>query len=392
MKPLRELVPDAKYPLRLVEADLSKADSWAKAVNRCTYVFHVASPFILNVSDEAAIIRTAVEGTTNVLQACADAGTVKRVVVTSSVAAISCGQNGDPEKPVDYVYTEKDWSPEAHCDPYEKSKLKAEQAAWDFVKNLDESKRFELAVVNPAYIQGPLLSAHSGEGSKEVCERILGGKIPALPDTSFPVVDVRDVAAAHIAAMEKSEAAGNRYLLSNKLFHMREFADIIRNEFGPQGYKIASKNMPKPLVWVGKLFIPSLKGVYRSLGKTVQYNNEQMVNTLGIQPRPVEESLIDLCYSLVDLGIVKKTRGYLGHPSTRPTPPPPEEPANEGAAESTADQAKEDEPAETGTGEEAPQPAAEEEGEKGEDKPPADGQTEEAKPEGEAGSEEQPTS
>jgi nucleoside-diphosphate-sugar epimerase len=79
MKPLLELVPDAKYPLRLVEADLSKAESWAKAVNRCTYVFHVASPFIINVTDEAAIIRTAVEGTTNVLQACADAGTVQRV-------------------------------------------------------------------------------------------------------------------------------------------------------------------------------------------------------------------------------------------------------------------------------------------------------------------------
>ena len=129
MKPLRELVPDAKYPLRLVEADLSKADSWAKAVSRCMYVFHVASPFLLNISDEAAIIRTAVEGTTNVLQACANAGTVKRVVVTSSIAAVSCGAIGDPEKPADYVYTEKDWSPEAACEPYEKSKLKAEQAA-----------------------------------------------------------------------------------------------------------------------------------------------------------------------------------------------------------------------------------------------------------------------
>ena len=373
MKPLRELVPDAKYPLRLVEADLSKADSWAKPVNRCTYVFHVASPFLLNVSDEAAIIRTAVEGTTNVLQACADAGTVKRVVVTSSVAAISCGLIGDPEKPADYIYTEKDWSPEAACGPYEKSKLKAEQAAWDFVKNLDESKRFELAVVNPAYVQGPLFSDSMGEGSKEVCERILGGKVPAIPDTSFTVIDVRDVAAAHIAAMEKSEAAGNRYILANKMLHMREFADIIRNEFGPQGYKIASKNMPKPLVWVGKLFIPTLKGVYRALGKTIQYNNEHMINDLGIKPRPVEESLIDLCYSLVEFGLVKKTPGYLGHPLTRPTPPPPDQ--AETATES-GDQAVQDKPADTaGTAEED---------QKSEEKS-ADGQTGEEKPEGKIG-------
>lgn len=213
MKPLLDLASGAKYPLRLVEADLSKPDSWAKAVKRCTYVFHVASPFILNVKDEAEIIRTAVEGTTNVLQACADAGTVKRVVVTSSVAAVSCGMVGHPDNPPDYVYTEKDWSPEVACGAYEKSKLKAEQAAWDFVKKLDESKRFELTVVNPAYVQGPLLSASSGEGSKEVCEQILNNKTPAVPDVNFAVVDVRDVAAAHVAAMEKSEAAGNRYIL-----------------------------------------------------------------------------------------------------------------------------------------------------------------------------------
>ena len=307
-------------------ADLSKPKSWTKAVNRCTYVFHVASPFILNVTDEAAIVRTAVEGTTNVLQACADAGTVKRVVVTSSVAAVSNGLTGDPEKPADYVYTEKDWSQEAVCGAYPKSKLKAERAAWDFVKELDESKRFELVVVNPAYVQGPLLSAKSGEGSKEICERILGNKMPALPDLTFSIVDVRDVAAAHIAAMEKSEAAGNRYILYNKNVHAREFAQIIGTEFRPQGYKIPSKNLPKALVWVGKLFVPSLKSVYSALGKRVQYSNERMVSDLGIEPRPAEESIIDICYSLVDLGLVKKTPGYLGHPSTRP---PPQETATE---------------------------------------------------------------
>ena len=333
MKPLRDLVPDAKYPLRLVKADLLKPESWAKAVNRCTYVFHVASPFLLNVTDEAAIVKMAVEGTTNVLQACAGAGTVKRVVLTSSVAAVSCGLSGNPEKPADYVYTEKDWSPEDACGGYEKSKLKAEQAAWDFVKQLEESKRYELVVVNPAYVQGPLLSANSGEGSKEMCERILGNKMPALPDISFSVVDVRDVAAAHVAAMEKSEAAGNRYILSNKLVHMRESAQIIGTEFRPQGYKVPSKGMPKPLVWVGKLFVPSLRGVYSALGKKIQYSNERMVSDLGVTPRPVEESIIDLCYSLVELGLVKKTPGYLGHPSTRPPPQETATPADEAAAQ-----------------------------------------------------------
>ena len=308
VKPLLELAPDAKYPLKLVEADLSKADSWAKAVNRCTYVYHVASPFIINVTDEAAIIHTAVEGTTNVLQACADAGTIKRVVVTSSVAAVSCGLIGNPEKPLNYIYTEKDWSPEAACAPYEKSKLKAEQAAWDFIKKLDAKKRFELAVVNPAYVQGPLLSASSGEGSKEFCDRLLNNKMPALPDISFPVVDVRDVAAAHIAAMEKSEAAGNRHILTNRTLHIREFAKNIQEEFQPQGYTVPSQELPKSVE------IPELQSM---LGKSVQYNNERMVKVLGIQPRPVEDSIVDTCYSLIDFGIAEKTPGYLGHPSTR---------------------------------------------------------------------------
>ena len=386
MKPLKELVPEAKYPLRLVKADLSKPNSWAKAVKCCTYVFHLASPFLLNITNEAEIVRTAVEGTTNVLKACAEAGTVKRVVVTSSVAAISCGFVGNPEKPADYVYTEKDWSPEAACNAYEKSKLKAEQAAWDFVKELDESKRFELTVVNPAYVQGPLLSASSGEGSKEVCDHLLGNKMPALPDTNFVIVDVRDVAAAHIVAMEKSEAAGNRYILANKMLHMREIAQIIGNEFRPQGYKVPSKNMPKPLVWVGKLFIPSLRAVYATLGKTVQYSNERMVNDLGIQPRPVKESIIDMCYSLVELELAKKTPGYLGHPSTRPTPPPPEPEAPKDEAGQGGEEAPaQDKPAESDEAQ-ASTAAAVEEGEK--EQPKDDKPSSEEKAEGDAGSKE----
>ena len=316
VKPLLELVPDAKYPLRLVEADLCKPETWPNAVRRCTYVLHVASPISLGANEEE-VVRTAVEGTTNVLQACADAGSVKRVVVTSSCAAVSSGSAGNPGNPSDYVYTEKDWSDEAVCTSYIKSKLKAEQAAWDLVKRLDESKRFELAVVNPCYVQGPLLSASSGEGSQEFCLRLLNGSLPALPDFSTAVIDVRDVAAAHIAAMENSNANGNRYILSNRTVHLKEYAQIIGNEFRSQGYKITSRDLPKAVVWVGKFFSTTMKELYASLGKNIEYSNERMVSDLGIQPRSVEESIIDTCYSLIDLGIAKKTPGYLGHPSKR---------------------------------------------------------------------------
>ena len=118
VKPLRDLVPDAKYPLRLVPADLQDPDSWSRAVKGCTYVYHIASPVPLAVPrDENEIIRPAVEGTTNVLKACAESGTVKRVVLTSSSLAVSSGFVGNPGRPRDYVYSETDWADEAICPP-----------------------------------------------------------------------------------------------------------------------------------------------------------------------------------------------------------------------------------------------------------------------------------
>lgn len=328
IQPLLDLVPDSRYPLRLIEADLQKPESWAKAIKSCSYVFHLASPFpdkSKRQPTEEEIIRPAVDGTLNVLKACAEAGTVKRVLLTSSIAAISCGMSGSPDKPRDHVYSESDWSDEAGCELYERSKLLAERAAWDFVKTLEEDKQFELVVLNPGYVQGPLRSASSGEGSKVLCVGLLG-KFPVLVDMNFPIVDVRDVVAAHIAAFEKSEAAGNRYALVNKTLSMKEVAQFITEEFKPQGYSVPSMSVPKFVAWVGKLFDPALKSTYPVIGKVVHFNNEKMVRELGVTPRPLRDTIVDTCYSLIELGVVRKTQRYLGPPSTRPPPPSKEEP------------------------------------------------------------------
>ena len=243
-------------------------------------MLHVASPVVLITTDEATIVRTAVQGVTNVLQACAEAGDVKRVVMTSSVVAISSGTRGNPANPPDYVYTEKDWTVEDICTGYAKSKLKAEQKAWDFVKQLDESKRFEFTVVNSSYVQGSLLSTSSGEVSQEFCLRLLNGSLPALPDFSFDIIDVCDVAAAHIAAMENSDASGKRYILSNQIVHLKELLQIIRDEFESQGYKITSRHLPKVVVWMGKFFSTLMKELYHSLGKNLKFSNKRMVSEL----------------------------------------------------------------------------------------------------------------
>lgn len=322
-----DLVPDAKHPLELVEADLDKPETWVEAVKSCRYVFHMASPFPNPSSrqpTEEELIRPAVDGTVSVLKACVEAGCVKRVILTSSIAAISCGQFGHPDKSVDYLYSEKDWSVESNCPPYEKSKLLAEKAAWDFMKKLEEDKVFELVVMNPGYVQGPFDNISSGAGSIVLCRDLLLGKYAVIPEVYFPVVDVRDVAAAHVAALEKPEAAGNRYVLVTETVSVKEVATILTGEFKPQGYtRIPSMKVPKAAMWVAKLFDPTAKALYPAVGKITKFNNEKMRGELGITPRSVRDTIIDTGYSLIEKGAVGKTARYLGHPSTRPPPPEP---------------------------------------------------------------------
>ena len=272
--------------------------------------------------EETMLVKPAVEGTINVLQACADAGTVKRVVLTSSIAAISSGVHGIPGKPADYVYTEDDWSDESTCEPYERSKTKAEHAAWDFVEKLSEDKRFELVVVNPGYVQGPLLSCVSGIGTQALCYNFLSGKIPGLPNVSFGLVDVRDVVIGHKVAMERPEAAGQRHLLVTNTVSLREIGQILKDEFKPQGYKISTLPFPKIGMWFAKFFDNTAKEMYSQVGVNLYYSKEKMEGELGVKPYSIKDTLIDTCYSFIELGIVKKTQQYRGPKATRTTPPP----------------------------------------------------------------------
>ena len=322
VRPLRELVTESKYSLRLIEADLQNGKSWIEAVRRCRYVFFVASssPPLKTPRNADLLIKPAVEGTTNVLKACADSGSVRRVVLTSSIAAVSSGVHGNPDAPQDHIYTEMDWSAETTCPAYEKSVLKAEEAAWNFAKELEEDRQFELVTLCPGTVMGPLLIA-SGDTSATLCCDILTGKTSAYPDTSTTFIDVRDVAAAHIAALEKPEAAGNRYLLvHNRTVPFKYIGQVLADEFNPQDYKIATKDLSRTKVKIAKLFSASAKQAYPLIGKHLSWSNEKMKNDLGIEPRDIQEMVIDMGYSVIELRLVPKKSGYLGHPSTRPPP------------------------------------------------------------------------
>ena len=317
--PLMKLVPDAKYPLELVEADLLNEESWIEAVKGCDYVYHVASPLPsleTQITDENILIKPAVEGTLNILKACVAAGTVKRVVVTSSIAAVS----GGFFFPRDTPYTEEDWTDESLVPAYEKSKVLAERAAWDFVEKLDEDKKFELAVINPSAILGPPLTrATADAASVDAFKKVLTKEIPILIHVSLAIIDVRDLAAIHIAAMETPEAAGQRYVANGHNLWWKEMADIMAEEFGPQGYKPTSYVMPKFGVAIMKVFNSFLRRIYPMIGTEIKFNNTKMISQLGIQPRDPKTSVIDMCYGLIEIGAVEKKERYRGPPNAGST-------------------------------------------------------------------------
>ncbi|CAJ0938408.1 unnamed protein product, partial [Mesorhabditis belari] len=203
------VLPNAALRLELVEADLLKPDGWDSIVDGCTYVLHVASPWPI-VADETTVL-TAVKGTQCVLQAAARTRSVKKVVLTSSCSAINDGHRNDER-----IFDETCWanleSPKVEY--YARSKTLAERSAWEFWEKLDKDTRFQLTVLNPTFITGPVLSDVEN-GSCTIIGRIMHLKtFLACPKACLGLVDVRDVAKAHILAMTNSATDGERILFT----------------------------------------------------------------------------------------------------------------------------------------------------------------------------------
>lgn len=311
VKRLNELCPEAENKLEIVEADLTKPESWEAAVKDIKNVIHVASPFpATSPKDENEIVQPAVEGTQAILKACVQAKSVKRVVITSSCVAVGWGPAAlaaDPSK----VFTEEDWTDPDKLDAYGKSKTLAEKAAWDYVKELPDEDKIELAVVNPAYVMGPVING-SQCTSLEIVKRLLEREKPFCAKLNFPVVDVRDVAVAHIKAMTVDDAAGKRHLIVNQNAWMKEMAQILSKEFKSQGYNVPTANCPNPILWMTSLFDRTIKMILPNIGKVYKFDNSRMKDVLGITPMEMKDTLIDMAYSLIEAGLVKKTKKYKG--------------------------------------------------------------------------------
>ena len=283
--------------LSCAEADLTSDAGWAEAVAGCTYVLHVASPFppAAPQSDDELVI-PAREGTLRVLRAARDAG-VKRVVVTSSFAAVGYGH-----PPQGKPFDETIWTDPEGVRAYVKSKTVAERAAWDFVAK--EGNGLELAVINPTAILGPVLGPDLST-SIVLVQRLLSGAMLGCPQLWFGVVDVRDLAELHLLAMTRPEARGERFLaLSGRFLSIQEMALAIRAGLGERAARVPTRQLPNWLVRLAALRDPALKQITPELGKRREATNDKARRLLGWAPRPPEEALVATAESLLRLGLV----------------------------------------------------------------------------------------
>ena len=285
--------------LELVEADLLNPSSWDKAVEGCTYVLHVASPFTTKEpKNENDLIKPAVTGTASVLNSCANHEEVKHVVVTASIASImSLGKHAKSH------YDENDWPVMDNLIAYNKSKTLAEKEAWKIYESLDKNKRFKLTTINPGYIFGPSLVS-TGFSSGDMIRQILTGELITIPKLYMPIVDVRDVSTAHIMAMESDKADGQRYLCLKDHIWMSEISDILDKNFGKYGYKVTKRSLPYFIVNVATLFDSQAKSAIPMWNKKGEFSNEKIKKDFGIEFKGAEEAILEMAKSLIKMGIV----------------------------------------------------------------------------------------
>lgn len=282
--------------LSFVTLDLMSDDGWEAAAKGCTFVQHVASPFPNAApNDENDLIVPAREGALRAVRAAAKAG-VKRVVLTSSMAAIAYGHR---DKGEDYVYTEDDWTNlDGGVSAYIKSKTIAERAAWDFMES-KAAGDMQLSVINPGAVLGPCLDK-TFSTSGEVVRKLLAGEVPACPDIGFTMIDVRDVADAHFNAMTLPVAAGRRYMLVEGFAKMLDVSKVLYEA----GYKTPTKKLPNFMVRLLAIFDKTVRMITDGLGRDEKIDNTRLREELGISPRSIKEMTLSMAETMVEYGVV----------------------------------------------------------------------------------------
>lgn len=283
--------------LDFVRLDLTSDHGWAAAMDGIDFLVHTASPFVTYIpDDEDELIRPAVEGTERALRAALDAS-VKRVVLTSSEAAVVRGH----PKNRNAAFSEADWAviDGPGMTPYFRSKTLAEQKAWQIMEAA--GRRADLTVINPGFILGPLLDDDVGT-SGALIQRFMKGGGPGMPRLVAAVVDVRDVAELHVRALDDARGFGRRILIANDTVTFGDLADTLAAEFPERG--IVTRRLPDWLVRVVGLFDREARGAVPMLRTNYQLEHELAEAMLGRALVGTNEAVLAMARSQVTLGLV----------------------------------------------------------------------------------------
>lgn len=278
--------------LHFCKAELTADAGWQEAVAGCDYVLHVASPVsIAEPKDPDVLIKPARDGARRVVEAAIKAG-VKRIVLTSSVAATTKIARGDT------LSDESVWTDlgDPAVGAYARSKTLAERAAWDLMKTAPPSTT--LATINPSVVLGPVLSKDFSD-SVQVVQRLLSGKVPGIPRVGFSVVDVRDLADLHLRAMLDPGAAGQRFIGASHYAWMADMAAILKARMGLEASKVPTRTIPDFVVRLAGLFDGQLRSLGPRLSRKREFSSTKARSVLGWETRSLEETIVDCGRSLV---------------------------------------------------------------------------------------------
>lgn len=289
---LKVIAEESEGSIEIWEADLLKIGSFDEAAKGCDSIIHLASPFKLNIKDaQTELVDPAVKGTTNLLEAANKSGSVKKVVLTSSVVAIY-GDNIDMRNQNLSIFTETHFNTTSSLShqPYAYSKVEAEKKAWAMAK---QQSNWELVVMNPSFVMGPSLASISESESLTFMTDMLSGKFKmGTAELYMGFVDVRDVAKAHIFGLENK--VDGRFILSERVTDMLSFSNIIRAHYGKR-YPLPKSNNPKWLVsLIGVFFGLSRKYVKNNVGIPIQLDSSKSMDQLGLTYIPLEQTVKDM--------------------------------------------------------------------------------------------------
>lgn len=302
---IKELSKEYGEKLLFFPGDLLKEASFDEAMKGASGLIHAASPFKIDKIKDAKkeLIDPAVNGTRNVLESAEKAGTIDKVVLTSSAAAVY-GDAIDIKEHKESVFSEKHWNTSSSIShqPYSYSKVSAEREAWA----MNKGKDWKLITINPGFIVGPAVADRSDSTSIQLIMGMLNGRFKSgVPDLYFGMVDVRDVAKAHILALE-SETAEGRHICVNGPMSMLDIANALQNEVGDKFKKIPKKTLPK---WLTYLVGPFMAGfswsfLRNNLSIPIYFDNSKIKKSLGIEFTSIEQSLKDHAKQLEEDGLV----------------------------------------------------------------------------------------